>query len=181
MESVCLSQITVLTWSRYRTACIFNGAASSAACVELNGGMITEYWIQKNMQGSSGDPSEELHQNLPGGLKKTTGNLSQNKRSPGRDLKSGRPECEAWVMLTTRPQCSLLNPIPRQTNPVCTLTTYFLKNHLNIILQNRFFTPDFPTKILYDFLISHTRTESPAHLTLFDLIALVTFSEEHEF
>jgi hypothetical protein len=36
------------------------------------------------------------------GLRKTTKNLSQDSRSPGRDLDPGPPEYEAGV-LTTRP------------------------------------------------------------------------------
>jgi hypothetical protein len=40
------------------------------------------------------------------GLKKTMKNLSLNSRSPGRDLNTGPPEYEIWV-LTTRPRCSL--------------------------------------------------------------------------
>jgi hypothetical protein len=37
------------------------------------------------------------------GLRKTTKNLSQDSRSPGRDLNPGPPEYEAGV-LTTRPR-----------------------------------------------------------------------------
>jgi hypothetical protein len=38
------------------------------------------------------------------GLSKTTENLSQNSRSPGRDLKKGLPKYETRV-LPTRPLC----------------------------------------------------------------------------
>jgi hypothetical protein len=41
-----------------------------------------------------------------GGLRKTTKNLSQGSRSPGRDLNPGPPEYEAGV-LTTRPRRSV--------------------------------------------------------------------------
>jgi hypothetical protein len=41
------------------------------------------------------------------GLRKTTKNLSQDSRSPGRDLNPGPPEYKAGV-LTTRAQHSIL-------------------------------------------------------------------------
>jgi hypothetical protein len=41
------------------------------------------------------------------GLRKTTKNLSQDSRSPGRDLNPGHPEYEAGLS-TTRKRCSVL-------------------------------------------------------------------------
>jgi hypothetical protein len=43
------------------------------------------------------------------GLMRTTKNLSQDRRTSGRDLNSGPPEYEAAV-LSTQPRCSVLFP-----------------------------------------------------------------------
>jgi hypothetical protein len=47
-----------------------------------------------------------LSRYLPGGLRKTTKNLTQDSRSPGRDLNPRPPEFEARL-LTTRPRYSV--------------------------------------------------------------------------
>jgi hypothetical protein len=41
-----------------------------------------------------------LSRHLHGGLRKNTKNLSQDSRSPGRDLNPGFPEYEAGVLAT---------------------------------------------------------------------------------
>jgi hypothetical protein len=41
------------------------------------------------------------------GLRKTAKNLSQDSRSPGRDLNTVPPKCEG--VLSTQPQCSVSN------------------------------------------------------------------------
>jgi hypothetical protein len=47
-----------------------------------------------------------LFWHLPGGLRKTTKDLSQDSRSPDRDLNPGHSEHEAGV-LTTQPRLSI--------------------------------------------------------------------------
>jgi hypothetical protein len=47
-----------------------------------------------------------LSRHLPGGLRKTTNNFSQDSRSPGRNFNPGPPGREAGV-LTTRPRRSV--------------------------------------------------------------------------
>lgn len=42
---------------------------------------------------------EVLYRYLPGELRKTTKNLSQDSRSPGRDLKPGHPKYEVGVIM----------------------------------------------------------------------------------
>jgi hypothetical protein len=48
-----------------------------------------------------------LSLHLSGGTEETVENLSQDCRSPGRDLNQEPPEYEAGV-LSTRPRCSVL-------------------------------------------------------------------------
>jgi hypothetical protein len=47
-----------------------------------------------------------LAQHFPGGTEESTGNLSQERPSLGRDLNPGPPECEAGL-LTARPRHSV--------------------------------------------------------------------------
>jgi hypothetical protein len=58
------------------------------------------------------------------GLRKTTTNLSQDSRSPGRDLNPGPPEYEG--VLTTRPGRSVVTGCDekRETLPSCTIFTF---------------------------------------------------------
>jgi hypothetical protein len=65
------------------------------------------------------------------GLRKTTKPLSQDSRSPSRDLNPVHPKYETGI-LTTRPRSSVtVNHI----SPVHILAYHFFKVHLNIILH----------------------------------------------
>jgi hypothetical protein len=62
----------------------------------------------RDMEGSGRGLILILYPDIcPEDLRKTTINLNQYSRSPGRDLKSGPPEYEAGL-LTTRPQLSVV-------------------------------------------------------------------------
>jgi len=72
-----------------------------------------------------------------------------------------------------------------QLDPVYTLTSHFLKIHLNIILPH---TPGsfkwslslrFPTKTFYTPLLSPISATCPAPLILLDFITRITFGEEY--
>jgi hypothetical protein len=71
--------------------------------------MVHEWWIGKDLEGSFRGiilryyPGIGLEE-----LRKTTKNLNQDSRFPGRDLKPGPTEYEAGV-LTTRPRLSIEN------------------------------------------------------------------------
>jgi len=82
-------------------------------------------------------------------------------------------------------KCPLHVPILRQLDPVHTLTSHFLKIHLNIILPSRtgslkwFFPSGFPTKTLYTPLLSPIRTTFPTHLIHLDLMTRTILGEEY--
>jgi hypothetical protein len=63
-----------------------------------------------------------LPQHLPGGLRTTTENLSQDSQYPGRDMNLGPPEYEAGV-LTNRLLCSVRNLTEASA-------VYLLKHHI---------------------------------------------------
>jgi hypothetical protein len=79
------------------------------------------------------------------------------------------------------PPVSILN----QINPVHGSSSYFLKIHLVLSFNLRLGLPrglipsDFPTKALYEPLLSPIRATNPAHLILLDLINRIIFGEEY--
>jgi hypothetical protein len=77
-----------------------------------------------------------------------------------------------------------LVPTLRQINLVHATPSYLSKIHLNIILPPFLVVSclpsQFPTKTLYPFLLSPMRATCPAHLTLHDLITLITLGEEYK-
>jgi len=82
---------------------------------------------------------------------------------------------------------STKDPVLSHTNPVHTLTPYFLKLHFNIILPSihssprNFFPFNCLTKILYVFLIVHKHGMWPTYLILLDSITLILFCEDYKF
>jgi hypothetical protein len=69
-----------------------------------------------------------------------------------------------------------LVPTLSQMYPINTFPLYIPKtitilfSHLRLDLPNSLFPSGFPTKILWEFLISPMHASCPAHLTHFDLI-----------
>jgi hypothetical protein len=64
--------------------------------------------------------------------------------------------------------------------PVSLRSTLILSFHLNLVLLSGLFSSGFTTKIFYTFLDSLMRATCPAHLTLLDLICLMTSGEEYK-
>ena len=77
-------------------------------------------------------------------------------------------------------------PIMSQLHPVPTITSHFLKIHLNIILPSTSWSPQwslslsgFPTKTLCKSLPSSIRATCPAHLILLDFNIRTILGEEY--
>jgi hypothetical protein len=72
-----------------------------------------------------------------------------------------------------------------QINPVHASSSYFLKIHLVLFsnlglgLQSGLIPSGFPTKALYEPLLSPILATIPAHLILLDLINRIIFGEEY--
>jgi hypothetical protein len=70
---------------------LFNDASSKTQTIRSNEPIILEWWIGNDVGGGRG----LMKVYYPGicleGLRKTAENLSQNSRSPGRDLNPGPP------------------------------------------------------------------------------------------
>jgi hypothetical protein len=78
-----------------------------------------------------------------------------------------------------------LAPILSQINPVHTTPSYLrfmliLFTHVRLGLPSGLFLFNFPTNILYAFLISPISTACPAHLILLHLIILIMFGKEYK-
>jgi hypothetical protein len=76
-----------------------------------------------------------------------------------------------------------LDPILSQMNLVHTISSRFiviLFSYLCLGLPNGLFPSDFPTKILYVFLISLMHATCAAHIILLDLITPITFGEVYK-
>jgi hypothetical protein len=76
-----------------------------------------------------------------------------------------------------------MEPILSPMNQIYVLNSYIFKVHFNIILpftliQNGFFLSEFPTKILYAFLIYPSRATYPIDPTILDLILLTFGGQE---
>jgi len=70
-------------------------------------------------------------------------------------------------------------------NAIHTVPPHFSKNHSNMFhlrlgLPNGLFPSGFPTKLLYEFLISCMGSMYLAHLILHELIPLITFGEAYK-
>jgi hypothetical protein len=64
--------------------------------------MISEWWIRKVVEGSGRDTIVKNYPSIcVGGLRKTMKNLSQDSRSPGRDLNPALTKYDAGVNQTT--------------------------------------------------------------------------------
>jgi len=62
-------------------------------------------------------------------------------------------------------------PEPDESSPPILI----LFSHLHLGIPSSFFISGFPTKILYEFLISSIRATCPAHIILLDLITQIIF------
>jgi hypothetical protein len=77
-------------------------------------------------------------------------------------------------------------PVPTlsQMTPVQPLAMFpqypflMLSSHLHLDLPSGLFSPGYPTKILYAFLISATHATRPTHLIILDMIILIMYGEE---
>ena len=82
-------------------------------------------------------------------------------------------------------KCPLPVPVLSQLDPVHTLTSYFLKIHLNIILpstpvsQMVSFPQVFLSKTLYTTLLSPKRATCSVHLILLDFITRTILGEQY--
>jgi hypothetical protein len=77
-----------------------------------------------------------LSRNLSGEIEKNHENLSQNNRSPGRDLKPGPPAYEAGV-LTSRQRRSVPTKYQPRNYPMFPTCYNILLKNFNIIKQSR--------------------------------------------
>jgi hypothetical protein len=76
-------------------------------------------------------------------------------------------------------------PEPDQSSPhyphlISKRSVLILSTHLSLGLPNGLFPCAFPTKNLYVFHFSPTRTTCPVHLILLDLIILIILGEEYK-
>jgi hypothetical protein len=78
----------------------------------------------------------------------------------------------------TVPILSQINPV-RTPQPTSWRSILILTSHLRPSLQRGLFPSGFPTKTIYEPLISAIRVQSPAHLTFLDLITWIIFGEEY--
>jgi hypothetical protein len=99
--------------------------------------MIRELRIKKDMEGCGRKRSWPNERSYPGicleELRKTTKILSQNSRSPGRDLNSELSEYEQGV-IAVRQECSVVSYL-NKTETIIQMSPFSVLRHLCLITE----------------------------------------------
>jgi hypothetical protein len=70
--------------------------------------------------------------------------------------------------------------IPSRSHPISLRSTLILFTHPRLGLPSDLFPSDFPTTIIYAFLLFHIRAPCPAHLFLLNMIILIMIDEKYK-